>query len=152
MTEFQKFCTDLDTQTKLPWRAKLLEFVQETRTIIRLSKEISKEKEKEETLTNLVLQLEDKFFCEGGVAVTDSQLRERFVQDLEGFMSQVKGAKGVRIALEGKGGSVSVGSLVTRLQEVYRDPGVWEELDKLYMKFLLKNPSLPTLAVLLSIL
>ena len=47
---------------------------------------------------------------------------------------------------------MSVGSLVTRLQDVYRDPSVWEELDKLYMKFLLKNPSLPTLAVLLSIL
>ena len=43
-------------------------------------------------------------------------------------------------------------SVVSRLQEVYRDPSVWEELDKLYVKFLHKNPSLPTLAVLLSIL
>ena len=38
------------------------------------------------------------------------------------------------------------------LQEVYLDPDVWDKLDKLYLQFLSKKPSLPTLAVLLSIL
>ena len=75
----------------------------EARTIIKLSKEISREKEKEETLTNLVLQLEERHFTEGGLAVSDSQLRERLVTDLETFRGQVKGARGVRRALEGGG-------------------------------------------------
>lgn len=48
--------------------------------------------------------------------------------------------------------NVSVTSLVSLLQEVYLDPGVWDKLDKLYLQFLHKNPTLPTLAVLLSIL
>ena len=96
LSEFQRFCTDLDTKTKLVWRARLLEFVLECRTVVRLSKETSKDKEKEETLTNLILQLEERFFSEGGVAVSDSQLRERLVRDLEVFRGQVRGAKGVR--------------------------------------------------------
>ena len=124
----------------------------EARTIIKLSKEISKEKEKEETLTNLVLQLEERHFTDGGLAVSDSQLRERLVTDLENFRGQVKGARGVRRALEGGGGSVSLASLASTLQEVYLDPSVWDRLDKLYLQFLHKNPTLPTLAVLLSIL
>ena len=51
-----------------------------------------------------------------------------------------------------EGGSVSVSSLAGSLQEVYLDPSVWDKLDKLYLQFLSKNPTLPTLAVLLSIL
>ena len=43
-------------------------------------------------------------------------------------------------------------SITRTLQEVYLDPDVWDKLDKLYLQFLSKNPSLPTLAVLLSIL
>ena len=152
LSEFQKFCSDLDTRTKLTWRSPLLDFVMEARTINKLSKEISNEKEKEETLTNLVLQLEERHFTEGGLAVSDSQLRERLVTDLETFRGQVKGARGVRRALEGGGGSVSLASLASTLQEVYLDPSVWDRLDKLYLQFLHKNPTLPTLAVLLSIL
>ena len=53
-------------------------------------------------------------------------------------------------ALEGD--SVSVSSIAGTLQEVYLDPSVWDKLDKLYLQFLSKNPALPTLAVLLSIL
>ena len=54
-------------------------------------------------------------------------------------------------ALEG-GSVVSVSSIVRTLQEVYLDPSVWDKLDKFYLQFLSKNPTLPTLAVLLSIL
>ena len=48
--------------------------------------------------------------------------------------------------------NVTISSISARLQEVYLDPNVWDKLDKLYLQFLKKNPSLPSLAVLLSIL
>ena len=171
LAEFQRFLTDLDTRTKLTWRVKLLEFVLESRTIIKLSKESPRDSAKEETLTNLILQLEERFFSDqGGLSVSDSKLREKLLKDLEDFRGLVRGAKGVRqgegetgtgrvldddlimfTALEG-GSVVSVSSIVSTLQEVYLDPSVWDKLDKLYLQFLSKNPSLPTLAVLLSIL
>ena len=50
------------------------------------------------------------------------------------------------------GRTVTVTSLASTIQEVYLDPSVWDKLDKLYLQFLRKNPSLPSLAVLLSIL
>ena len=80
------------------WRARLLEFVLETRNIIKLSKEAAKEKEKEDSLKNLIFQLEEKFISteEGGVAVSDSALRERLVNDLVDLRSDVKGADGVK--------------------------------------------------------
>ena len=100
LAEFQKFLTDLDTKTKVIWRAKLLEFVLETRNIIKLSKEVAKEttKEKEETVKNLILQLQDRFFpSEGGVAVTNTDLRTKLVSQLEQFRElQGKGAQGTR--------------------------------------------------------
>ena len=171
LAEFQRFLGDLDTRTKLTWRAKLLEFVLETRTILKLSKETPRDSAKEETLTNLILQLEERFFSDqGGLSVSDSKLREKLLKDLEDFRGLVRGAKGVRqgegetgtgrvldddlimfTALEG-GSVVSVSSIVSTLQEVYLDPSVWDKLDKFYLQFLSKNPSLPTLAVLLSIL
>ena len=78
------------------WRARLLEFVLETRNIIKLSKEAAKEKE--DSLKNLIFQLEEKFISteEGGVAVSDSALRERLVNDLVDLRSDVKGADGVK--------------------------------------------------------
>ena len=98
LTEFQKYCIDLDIKTKVVWRARLLEFVLETRNIIKLSKEAAKEKEKEDSLKNLIFQLEEKFISteEGGVAVSDSALRERLVNDLVDLRSDVKGADGVK--------------------------------------------------------
>ena len=170
LAEFQKFLSDLDTRTKLTWRAKLLEFVLESRTILRLSKETPRDSAKEETLTNLILQLEERFFSHDGLAVSDSRLREKLLKELEDFRGLVRGAKGVRQGEGGgdegdgdlddyldvfpalEGGSVSVSSLARTLQEVYLDPSVWDKLDKFYLQFLSKNPSLPTLAVLLSIL
>ena len=78
------------------WRARLLEFVLETRNIIKLSKEAAKEKE--DSLKNLIFQLEEKFISteEGGVAVSDAALRERLVNDLVDLRSDVKGADGVK--------------------------------------------------------
>ena len=96
LAEFQRFLTDLDTRTKLTWRVKLLEFVQESRTIIKLSKETARESDKEETLSNLILQLEERFFSDAGLAVSDSKLREKLLKDLEDFRGLVRGAKGVR--------------------------------------------------------
>ena len=169
LAEFQRFLTDLDTRTKLTWRVKLLEFVLESRTIIKLSKESPRDSAKEETLTNLILQLEERFFSnQGGLSVSDSKLREKLLKELEDFRGLVRGAKGVRqgegetgrvldddlimfSALEG-GSVVSVSSIVRTLQEVYLDPSVWDKLDRFYLQFLSKNPTLPTLAVLLSIL
>ena len=154
------------------WRAKLLEFVLETRNIIKLSKEAAKEKEKEDTLKNLIFQLQDRFLPgEGGVAVTNTDLRENLVSQLQEFRSHH--GRGLLAQGNRKGeslssrsvtsdhnytdisvveSSVSVSSVVSLLQEVYLDPGVWDKLDKLYLQFLHKNPTLPTLAVLLSIL
>ena len=150
----------------------MLEFVLETRNIIKLSKEAAKEKEKEDTLKNLIFQLQDRFLPgEGGVAVTNTDLRENLVSQLQEFRSH----HGTGLLAQGnrKGeslssrsvtsdhnyidisvveSSVSVSSVVSLLQEVYLDPGVWDKLDKLYLQFLHKNPTLPTLAVLLSIL
>lgn len=79
------------------WRARLLEFVLDSRTIIKLSKEAIKEKEKEDTLKNLMYQLEDRFFPEeGGIALSDSGLRERLTGDLHTLRGDVKGAQGIR--------------------------------------------------------
>ena len=81
------------------WRATLLEFVLETRTILKLSKENAKEQEKQETLKNLILQLEDRFFpAEGGIAISNSELRDKFRTDLENFRgaNSSKGIIGVK--------------------------------------------------------
>ena len=155
----------------MEWRARLLEFVLESRTIIKLSKGAVMEKEKEDTLKNLMYQLEDRFFPEdGGIALSDSALRERLTSDLQTLRGDVKGAEGVKqgeddpaMILPGEmtddddvsvlsGRTVTVTSLASTIQEVYLDPSVWDKLDKLYLQFLRKNPSLPSLAVLLSIL
>merc|ERR1712039_282889 len=111
-------------KTKVVWRARLLEFVLETRNIIKLSKEAAKEKEKEDSLKNLIFQLEEKFISteEGGVAVSDAALRERFVNDLVDLRSDVKGADGIKK----EGDTVTVRSVAELLQEVYLDPGVWD--------------------------
>ena len=147
----------------------MLEFVLESRTIIKLSKETARDSAKEETLTNLIIQLEERFFSDPGLAVSDSNLREKLLKELEDFRGLVRGAKGVRQGEAGdegdrdlqdnldvltalEGGSVSVSSIAGTLQEVYLDPSVWDKLDKFYMQFLTKKPTLPTLAVLLSIL
>ena len=69
----------------------MLEFILETRNIIKISKEVAKEasKEKEETLKNLILQLQDRFFpSEGGVAVTNTDLRTKLVSQLGEFRQQ----------------------------------------------------------------
>ena len=155
----------------------MLQFVLESRTIIKLSKETPRDGAKEETLTNLILQLEEKFFSDDGLAVSDSRLREKLLKELEDFRGLVRGAKGLKQGEAGddigddvggdggdvldddlamfpglEGGSVSVSSLAGTVQEVYLDPSVWDKLDTLYLQFLSKKPSLPTLAVLLSIL
>ena len=52
--------------------------------------------------------------------------------------------------LEGR--TVTVTSLASTIQEVYLDPSVWDKLDRLYLQFIKKNPALPSLAVILSIL
>ena len=76
-----------------------MEFVLETRTILKLSKENAKEQEKQETLKNLILQLEDRFFpAEGGIAISNSELRDKFRTDLENFRgaNSSKGIIGVK--------------------------------------------------------
>lgn len=152
LSEFQKYCSDLDTSTKLEWRARLLEFVLESRTIIKLSKgTVIMEKEKEETLKNLMYQLEDRFFPEeGGIALSDSGLRQRLISDLKTLRGDMKGAQGVKEVLSGP--NVTVTSLASTIQEVYLDPSVWDKLERLYLQYLKKNPSLQPLAVILSIL
>ena len=73
----------------------MLEFILEVRTIIRLHKE--GKVEKEETLRNLILQLEERFFLEDGkVALSDSGLKERLVDGLDEYRVKVMGAQGTR--------------------------------------------------------
>ena len=97
MSEFQKYCTDLDTSTKVIWRLKLLEFVLDTRNILKVAKEQNRSKEKEETLVNLIYQLQDKYFPDdGGMPISDSDLRDKFRHDLQVFRGDVKGAEGVK--------------------------------------------------------
>ena len=73
----------------------MLEFILEVRTIIRLHKE--GRVEKEETLRNLILQLEERFFLEDGeVALSDTGLRERLVDGLDEYRGKVMGAQGTR--------------------------------------------------------
>ena len=53
--------------------------------------------EKEETLRQLILQIEERFFQEdGGVALADSGLRERLVDGLDEYRGQMMGAQGTR--------------------------------------------------------
>ena len=79
----------------MKWRTTLLEFILEVRTIIRLNKE--GKVEKEETLRNLILLLEERFFVDDGeVALSDSGLRERLVDGLDEYRGQVMGAQGTR--------------------------------------------------------
>jgi len=149
LSEFQSYCISLDQRTQLKWRTNLLEFVLECRTIIRLHNE--HKVEKEEVLRELILQLEERFFQEeGAVALADCVLRERLVDRLNEYKGQVVGAVGTRHALQGK--IISSTSVVSLIHEAYMDPNVWDKMEKLYTKFLQHNPSLPTLAVLLSIL
>lgn len=152
LVEFQKYCTDLDTKTKVVWRLRLLEFVMEVRTIQRLSKDAGSSEEKEDTVKNLILQLEEKYFpAEGGIPISDSSLRYKFVQDLEQFRESVKGLQeSSREVLEGK--RITVPSITSLIQQIYLDPSVWDKLEKLYLQFLSKNPTLPSMAVILSIL
>ena len=73
----------------------MLEFILEVRTIIRLHKE--EKAGKEETLRDLILQMEERFFLEDGeVAVSDSGLREMLVDGLDEYRGQVMGAQGTR--------------------------------------------------------
>ena len=73
----------------------MLELILEVRTIIRLHKEWKVEKE--ETLRNLILQLEERFFLEDGkVALSDSGLKERLVDGLDEYRVKVMGAQGTR--------------------------------------------------------
>ena len=74
----------------------MLDFVLESRTIIKLSKETPRDGTKEETLTNLILKLEEKFFSDDGLAVSDSALREKLLKELEDFRGLVRGAKGLK--------------------------------------------------------
>eukprot|EP00092_Neocalanus_flemingeri_P046601 GFUD01052483.1.p1 GENE.GFUD01052483.1~~GFUD01052483.1.p1 ORF type:complete len:192 (+),score=70.55 GFUD01052483.1:129-704(+) len=149
LSEFQHSCVNLDQRTGVKWRTSLLEFILEVRTIIRLHKE--GKAEKEETLRELILQMEERFFQEEeGVALADSGLRERLVDGLEEYSGQVMGAQGTINALKGR--TISTTSVVSLLQQAYLDPNVWDKMDKLYAKFIQHNPNLPTLAVLLSIL
>lgn len=149
LSEFQSYCINLDQRTQLKWRSNLLEFILESRTIIRLHNE--NKVEKEEVLRDLILQLEERFFQEdGAVALADSVLRERLVDRLNEYRGQVMGAVGTRHALQGR--TISTTSVVSLIHEAYMDPNIWDKMEKLYSKFLQNNPSLPTLAVLLSIL
>ena len=145
-----------------------MEFVLESRTILKLSKgTVIMEKEKEETLKNLMYQLEDRFFPEeGGIALSDSGLRQRLISDLKTLRGDMKGAQGVKEGddkgmitgvitddiLVLSGPNVTVTSLASTIQEVYLDPSVWDKLERLYLQYLKKNPSLQPLAVILSIL
>ena len=142
----------------------------EVRTIQRLSKDAGSSKEKEDTVKNLILQLEEKYFpAEGGIPISDSSLRDKFVQDLEHFREGVKGLQessregmplsspiisnfnsNVISVLEGK--RITVPSITSLIQQIYLDPSVWDKLEKLYLQFLSKNPTLPSMAVILSIL
>ena len=73
----------------------MLEFILEVRTIIRLNKE--GKGEKEETLRELILMVEERFFKDDEqVALADSGLRERLVVGLEEYRGQVMGAQGTR--------------------------------------------------------
>ena len=169
--EFQKYCTDLDTKTKVVWRLRLLEFVMEVRTIQRLSRDVGTSKEKEDTVKNLILQMEEKYFpAEGGIPISDSSLRDKFVTDLEQFREGVKGLQ--ESSKEGKPafipmtiifnanlnvisvlfGRITIASITSLLQQIYLDPSVWDKLEKLYSQFVSKNPTLPSMAVILSIL
>jgi len=149
LAEFQHSCTNVDHRTGVKWRTTSLDFILEVRTIIRLNKE--GKVEKMETLRELILQIEERFFQDGEeVALADSGLRERLVDGLDEFRGQVMGAQGTRNALKGR--TISTTAIVSLLQEAYLDPNVWDKMDKLYAKFIQQRPSLPTLAVLLSIL
>jgi len=127
----------------------LLEFILEARSIFRLNNE--GKLEKEETLRELILQIEERYFQDGEeVALADAGLRERLMDGLHEYRGRVMGAQGTRNALKGR--TMSTTAIVSLLQEAYLDPNVWDKMDKLYAKFIQQRPRLPTLAVLLSIL
>ena len=53
--------------------------------------------EKEETLRDIILQIEERFlYGDGEVALSDSELRERLVDRLDEYRGQVMGAEGTR--------------------------------------------------------
>ena len=93
--EFQHCCANLDQQTGVKWRTFLLEFILEVRTVIRLHKE--EKVEKEEILRSLIHQIEERYFLvDEGIALSDSELRERLVDGLDEYRGQVMGAQGTR--------------------------------------------------------
>ena len=90
LSEFQLSCTTLDQQTQVRWRTHLLEFIQDIRTIIKLHKETNIDKN--ETITRLILQLEENFLLgEEVIALSDSGLRERLAEGLYEYRGQVMG-------------------------------------------------------------
>merc|ERR1712243_161250 len=112
LSEFQLSCTTLDQQTQGRWRTHLLEFIQDIRTIIKLHEKTNVEKN--ETITCLILQLEENFLLgEEVIAFSDSGLRERLAEGLYEYRDQVVGDQDSKNA--------TLGHLVRLLHTAYLD-------------------------------
>jgi len=149
LSEFQLHLASHDQKTGISWRARLLEFILEVRTILRLLKE--GEKNKAEDLQRLILQLEERFFKEDEdeISLSDSGLRTKLISELKDYKRHWVGAQGTRHVLTGQ--TTSSSSIASLLQQVLMDPSVWFKMETLYSKWLQREPHLP-LAVILSIL
>lgn len=136
--QFTVYLNTLDKRSKQMWRERLLNFVLLSRTVVRQGIE-------DDQLDQL-----QEYLVEGGVAVSDSTLRDSLAQELETYRGKSRGARGTRQAVAGR--KVSGERLVGLLKEVLLDTSVWKVLEDLYRRYLEQKPSPAPLAVLLSIL
>jgi len=163
LTEFHSYLTKLDTDSLTPstphtqkrtlaWRIPLLQFIIETRAIL-------KKGASEEVIRTGLEGLRDNHLMEeGGLALSDYSLRERLVLGLQDWTEA--GASHTRRGLMASSAVVLEGRVVTKeqvltlLREAYLDSQVWDRMEKLYRKFCEKRAAggLPPLAVILSIL
>ena len=152
LEEFQLWCVRLDSRAGLAWRANLLQFLIDCRALLK-PEEGGGGVATREPLLRLAAALP----LEGGVALSDSNLRARLSASLAEYQKQAGpaaggGAAGTRVAMSPAPTATTVALLVPLVRQAYLDSAVWDRMEKLYLKFLEGGPSLPALAVLLSIL
>ncbi|XP_023339528.1 uncharacterized protein LOC111709845 [Eurytemora carolleeae] len=139
LEKFKSSLISMDERTDQIWRTQLLEFVLVCRSALQQGLD------NQDTLNSLKEYLE-----EGGVSVSDLELREDLFQSLESYISKSSGARGTRAALSGS--PPSSAKVLENLKLVLLDPSVWKTLENEYSRFLKQTPSPPKLAVILSIL
>ena len=153
LEEFQLWCVRLDSRAGLTWRANLLQFLLDCRAVLKPGEESGA------ATREPLLRLAAALPLEGGVALSDSNLRSRLSASLAEYQKQAGptaaaggGAAGTRAAMSPAPTTTTVAVLLPLVRQAYLDSAVWDRMEKLYLKFLEGGPSLPALAVLLSIL